>query len=80
MAKKTLKVGQTKITTRKIRGKNRKVRVKKVAKGKYRVRLVSPKANSAGKKYNKGRSWTLDQKQFNKRQKHERRYRKKKKR
>lgn len=41
--KKGMKVGQTKIVMRKINGKRRKCRVKKLGKGKYRVRVVSKK-------------------------------------
>lgn len=37
------KVGQTKIKTMKINGKRRRVRVKKVAKGKYRRQVVGKK-------------------------------------
>jgi len=41
--KRTLKVGQSKITYRKIGGKRRKVRVTKKGKGKYSVRVIGRK-------------------------------------
>lgn len=42
-AKKTLKVGQSKITFRKVGGKRRKVKVTKMSRKKYRVRVVGKK-------------------------------------
>ena len=41
--KKGMKVGQTKITMRKIDGKRRKVRVTKKARGRYSVKVVAKK-------------------------------------
>jgi len=47
--RKTMKVGETKIAFRKIDGKKRKVKVTKLSKEKYRVRVIKPRGHS--KKY-----------------------------
>jgi hypothetical protein len=50
-AKKGMKVGQTKITMRKIAGKRRKVRVTKKARGRYSVKVVGKRtAKRKGKR------------------------------
>ena len=45
--KKPMKIGETRITMHKIRGKHRKVRITKIAKGKYRVKMFKTKKRQA---------------------------------
>ena len=76
--KKTLKVGEAKRTTRKIRGKNRKVIVKRVSKTKYSVRIQGkPKTAKDGDKYGPGNyAGNVRDSKRKSRQKHEVKYRK----